>query len=55
MGAFATSFRVKDKSETKRMKVAGMAELVDATDLKSVTRNSVWVRFPLPALNKPHK
>ena len=29
---------------------AGMAELADATDLKSVTRKGVWVRLPLPAL-----
>src|SRR5204862_439524 len=32
---------------------AGMAELADATDLKSVTRKGVWVRLPLPALVIP--
>src|SRR6516225_11039600 len=28
---------------------AGVAELVDATDSKSVSGNRVWVRFPPPA------
>ena len=28
---------------------AGMSELADETDSKSVTGNRVWVRFPLPA------
>ena len=28
---------------------AGMAELADATDLKSVVSNGVWVQVPLPA------
>ena len=29
---------------------AGMAELVDAIDSKSIVRKDVWVRVPLPAL-----
>ena len=30
---------------------AGMAELVDALDLKSGAREGVWVRVPFPALS----
>lgn len=30
------------------IKYGGMAELADATDLKSVGRKVVWVRVPLP-------
>ena len=33
-------------------RIAGMAKLVDAGDLKSLGREAVWVRFPLPALPK---
>lgn len=34
---------------TKGLEDAGVAELVDATDSKSVSGNRVWVRFPPPA------
>ena len=33
------------------MKLAGMAELVDAVDSKSTDLSVMWVRFPLPAID----
>ena len=34
---------------TKRNKYAGMSELADDADLKSVGVKTVWVQIPLPA------
>ncbi len=42
-----------DRTPSDWYRYAGMAELADATDLKSVTRKGVWVRLPLPALVVP--
>ena len=33
---------------------AGMSELADETDSKSVIREGVWVQVPLPALLHQH-
>src|SRR5216117_707852 len=46
-----TRQRVKsDRTPSDWYRYAGMAELADATDLKSVDRKVVRVRIPLPAL-----
>src|SRR5215471_1725109 len=43
--------RVSRVSESTRIESAGVAELADASDLKSEgLKRSVWVRFPPPAL-----
>lgn len=38
------------KKDTISGKKAGMSELADETDSKSVIRKGVWVRVPLPAV-----
>ena len=38
-----------NREDSRRLK-AGVAELADATDSKSVARKGVWVRSPPPAL-----
>ena len=42
----------KAKFKIKTHEYGPMAELVDARDLKSLVRNSMWVRIPLGLPNK---
>lgn len=42
-------------SSPAQLKNAGMTELADVTDSKSVVRDGVWVQVPLPAPHHPKR